>query len=137
MKVHLSAQVGSITVTLVEGVFWEGMILNPNESEMDRRLLGERPNIAEVTREAAIGQIAERLVTIHLYTPFTAEQIRAHAWLVEPMGLQLLIRAELIAHTLTNSVHPIHPDSRASMSRAAAECVRLNKALLPCLETIP
>jgi hypothetical protein len=104
---------------------------------MERRLLGERPNIAEITREAAIRQIAERLVTIHLYAPFTAQEIRAHSWLIEPMGAELLARAELITHTLMNSIHPIHADSRVSMSRAAADCLTLNDALTPCLETSP
>ena len=122
MKLHLSADVGGVTITLIESVFWTAMIIDPSETELDRQLMGERANITEVTRDEAIRQIADRLVTIHFGACFTAEQIRAHAWLVEPMQAELLARAELIERTLAHPVNPIHRDSYKSMSRGAARC---------------
>jgi hypothetical protein len=130
VKLHLSADVGGVTVTLIESVFWTAMIIDPSETELDRRLMGERADITEVTRDEAIRQIADRLVTIHLSSPFSAEQIRAHTWLVGPMRDELLARANLIARELNNNLTPIHPDSYKSMSEGAARCRVLHAGLM-------
>lgn len=133
MKLHISAQIGPATITLVETVFFTATVLDSTESEVERRLIGERRNITEVTRDDAIKQIADRLVTIHFKAVFTAEQIRAHAWLVEPMRTALLEREQLISNTLKRAAHPgaapLHPESHASMTRGAAACRSLYDAL--------
>lgn len=133
MKLNLSAEVGPITVTIIEDVFWTAMILDPTESSVERRIIGERQDITGLTRDDVIKQVADRPVTLHIKAMFAVEQIKAHKWLVEPMRLALLDRDRLIVRVLESARYPVatplHPDDRASMTKAAASCCSLYGAL--------
>lgn len=133
MKLHLSAQIGPVTITLMETVFFTATVFDSTETEHEARLLGERPNITGVSRDDTIKQIADRLVTIHLKAVFTAELIRAQSWLVEPMCAALLEREQMIWREIRHAEHPsaapLLPDSHASMAQAARRCRSLYDAL--------
>lgn len=133
MKLHLSAQIGTVTITLVETVFFTATVFDSAESEHEARLFDEHRNITGVTRDDTIREIADRLVTIHLETVFTAEQIRAQSWLVQPMCTALLEREQMIWRELEHAKHPraalLHPESHTSMAQAALRCRSLYDAL--------
>lgn len=133
MKLHFSAQIGTVTITLVETVFFTATVFDSAESEHEARLFDEHRNITGVTRDDTIKEIADQLVTIHLEAVFTAEQIRAQSWLVQPMCTALLEREQMIWRELEHAKHPsatpLHPKGRTSMTQAALRCRSLYDAL--------